>query len=324
MKTQRWITVTSVLLATVLVSGLAWGQTGQATRDNEKIINVQQLRAALNEATSPISQRIQDSHLMEKFDAVNQLLQEKDMDKELLLNALQDLQNEMTGFTKSWSEITEPLWQGQEVIGKTIEKVRTLLASSGTGEPTEKIKASLKNYDKRLSELATSLKKEQDEERRSRLKLVFANVLALRQLTEQAGMIDLGPAQQTVYVKIIESLSNLEMALTNSTFQIEKVRILLEGQADFVGTYVGILGGLIESEKLAMVLGEMNSAGEGLGVLTGDLGTLNTRLEQFNKNMTMLAERLAINIDAQTAHVVHVPELDDKEIEKMIEQYSSK
>jgi len=261
---------------------------------------------------------------MERFDAVNQLLQEKDMDKELLLNALQDLQNEMTGFTKSWSEVTEPLWQGQEVIGKTIEKVRTLLASSGTGEPTEKIKASLKNYDKRLSELATSLKKEQDEERRSRLKLVFANVLALRQLTEQAGMIDLGPAQQTVYVKIIESLSNLELALTNSTFQIEKVRILLEGQADFVGTYVDILGGLIESEKLAKVLGEMNSAGEGLGVLTGDLGTLNTRLEQFNKNMTMLAERLAINIDAQTAHVVHVPELDDEELEKMIEQYSSK
>ena len=42
-------------------------------------------------------------------------------------------------------------------------------------------------------------------------------MLSLRNLTERAGMIDLGPAQQAVYIKIIESLSNLEVALTNST-----------------------------------------------------------------------------------------------------------
>lgn len=324
MRTHMWTRLASLLLAVALFTNPAWAETGKGTRDNERIINVQELRTALNAATSPISQRIQDSHLMENFDAVGELLQEKDVDKELLLNALENLQGEMTGFTENWSKITEPLWQGQDAIGRTIEKVRTLLAHSGTGEPSEKIKASLKNYDKRLSELATSLKKEQDEKRRSRLKLVFANVLALRQLTEQAGMIDLGPAQQAVYVKIIDSLSNLEMALTNSSFKIEAVRILLEGQADFVGTYVGILEGLIESEKLAEVLTAMNGAGEGLGVLTGGLGTLNTRLEQFNKNMTGLAERLAINIDTQTAHAVKVPEMDEKELEKKIEEYSSK
>jgi len=326
MKTNNSFRTVTVLLAAVLIA------TGQAadpnesksTTDKERIIDVEKLKASLNEATSPISKRIRQSHLIEKFDAVNTLLQDKDIDKEKLLQALEGLKDEMNRFTQNWSELTEPLWKGQEAIGETINKVRVMLARSNTGEPSEKVKPLLQNYDKRLAALASAIKNENNEQRKKRLKLVFANVLALRQLTERAGMIDLGPAQQAVYVKIIDSLSNLEVALTNSTFQVERTRIILAGQADFIGNYVDILRGLIESEQLAKVLNEMNAAGEGIGVLAGDLGGLSSKLQEFTGHMNALAERLSINIDAQTSVMVEAIDFDEENIDKMIEEYSTK
>lgn len=296
----------------------------KGTTDTERIIDVEQLRASLSQATSPISKRIKQSKLIERFDAVNALLQDKDIDKELLLQALEDLKDEMSSFTDNWSELSEPLWKGQEAIGATIDKVRVMLARSTSGEPSEKVKALLQNYDKRLSSLATAVKNETNEERKKRLKLVFANILALRQLTQRAGMIDLGPAQQAVYVKIIESLSNLEVALTNSTFQVERTRIILAGQAEFIGNYVDVLRGLIESEKLAKVLTEMNTAGEGIGVLAGDLGALSGKIKDFTNHMNALAERLSININAQTSVMVDVIDFDEVDIDKKIEEYSAK
>jgi hypothetical protein len=325
MKNERNCAVAVVLLALVFGAGPVLAEKASSgTTDSERIINVEELKAALNEATSPISKRIKESQLIEKFDAVNNLLQQKDADKKLLLNALEDLQDEMVQFGERWSELTDPLWRGQDAIAGTIEKVTLLLARSGTGEPSEKVKDSLKNYDKRLSSLASAIKGEKNEERKRRLKMVFANVLSLKALTERAGTIDLGPAQQAVYVQIIESLSNLEMALTNSTFQVERVRIVLASQADFVGTYTDILAGLIESEELAKVFADMNSAGNGIGLLAGDLGVLNGKLEGFTTHMNALAERLSLNIDAQASNMATVPDIDEQEVERMIEEYSSK
>ena len=210
-------------------------------------------------------------------------------------------------------------------MAKTIDKVRMLLARSSTGEPSGKVKKILENYDTRLSQLAASIKKEKNEERARRLKLVFANVYALRTLTERAGMIDLGPAQQAVYTKVIDSLSNLELALTSSTFQVERTRIVLAGQAEFIGNYVEILGGLIESEKLAGLLGDLNTAGDGISVLAGDLGDLSTKVQAFTSNMNALAERLTINIDHQTTPMIQIPEIEglDMDLDEVIEQYSS-
>ena len=157
-----------------------------------------------------------------------------------------------------------------------------------------------------------------------RLKQVFANVLSLKQLTAHAGMIDLGPAQQAVYVQIIDSLSNLEIALTNSTFQVEKVRIILEGQADFIDTYGQILGGVIEAEELAKMLAGMSGAGQGLGVLGNDLQKLQGGLNVFTENMQGLMERLTGSIDIQTAQMVQIPEFDEKDIDQQIAAYLKK
>lgn len=322
---QSFSIVVIFLVAMLIVTGQVFGSNvSKSTTDTERIIDVEKLKASLNEATSPISNRIKQSKLVKKFDAVNDLLKQKEIDKALLSQALEDLKNEMNSFTQNWSELTDPLWKGQEAIGETIEKVRFILARSRAGEPSEKIKASLQNYDRRLSSLASAIKSEKNKERKKRLKMVFANVLGLRRLTERAGMIDLGPAQQAVYVKIIESLSNLELALTISTFQVERTRIILAGQADFVGNYVDILRGLIESEKLAKVLSEMNTFGEGIGILAGDLGSLNTKIKQFNDHMTSLAERLSDSIDAQTSPMVEMTDFDEEEVDKKIEEYSSK
>jgi len=324
MKAKQSFRIAILLLIGMLTAGLALGaDAGQSTTDSERIIDVEKLRASLNEATSPIAKRVKESKLVERFETVTNLLQDKDIDKDLLLQALGSLRDEMYSFTRNWSELTEPLWKGQDAIGQTIDKVRTMLASSTTGEPSAKVKTLLQNYDKRLSGLAATIKQEKNEERKKRLKLVFANVLSLRQLTERAGMIDLGPAQQAVYVKIIESLSNLEVALTNSTFQVERTRIILAGQAEFVGNYVDILRGLIESEKLAKVLGDMNTAGDGIGALAGDLGGLNGKIKDFTSHMNALAERLSISIDTQTSPMITVSDFDEQDIDKMIEQYSS-
>ena len=310
-----------------LLSAFAAGQTTdpnetRGTTDTEQIIDVESLKASLSRATSPISQRIRQSKLDERFAAVNELLQAQDIDKARLLDALENLKTEMAAFVQNWSELTDPLWKGQEAIGTTIDKVRVMLARSTTGEPTEKVKAVLQNYDKRLTDLATAIKNEQNEDRKKRLKLVFANVLSLRNLTERAGMIDLGPAQQAVYVRIIESLSNLEAALTNSTFQVERTRIILAGQAEFIGNYVDVLKGLIESEKLAQVLADMNTAGDGIGTLAGDLGGLNGKIKNFTERMNALAERLSISINEQTSPMVHMPDYDEQSIDEMIERYS--
>jgi len=325
MKNKRNCVAPVVLLTLMLVAGpVLAGKADRGTTDSQRIIDVEKLKAALNEATSPMSKRIRESQLIEKFDAVNDLLQKEDGDNEVLLGALEDLQKEMVQFGERWSELTDPLWRGQDAIAGTIEKVTLLLARSGTGEPSKKVQDSLKNYDKRLSSLASAIKGEENEERKRRLKMVFANVLSLRALTERAGTIDLGPAQQAVYVQIIESLSNLEMALTNSTFQVERVRIVLDGQADFVGTYADVLAGLIEHDKLAKMLADMNSAGNGIGLLAGDLGVLNSKLEGFTTHMNALAERLSVNIGAQASNMVTVPGIDEQEVERMIEEYSPK
>jgi len=299
-------------------------QAATGTVDREYVFNPEELKAALDEATSPFSQRITDSQLFEKFDTVNQLLKEKDIDKQKLLDALNGLQSEMTEFTQDWGEVTEPLWAGQDAIGKTIDKVRGLLARSAKGEPTAKAKESLKRYDKRLSDMAAAIKNEVNEERRKRLKQVFANVLSLRQLTEQAGMIDLGPAQQSVYVKIIDSLSNLEMALTNSTFEVEKVRIVLEGQSDFINTYSEILGGVIEAELLATMLNKMSGAGQGIGGLGVAVESFNNKIGEFTDSMGPIMQRLTSSIDTQTADIVQVSDYNEEDLDRQIEAYLPK
>jgi len=315
-------TMITVILLAACGAQTAGSFVGSGTTDKEITIDVEQLKANLHDATSGISERLHNSTLIEKFDEVSRLLQNKNLDKEQLLQALENVQGEIAAFLDDWNEVTEPLWDAQASIGETIERVRDMLARTNTKEPSEEMRAMLKTYDQRLANLAKTIEQEKNEDRKQRLKIVFANVLSLRELAEKAGMVDLGPAQENLYVKIIESLSNLEVALTNATFQVEKTRIVLSGHAEFIGNYLGILRPLIKHEELARIVAQMNRAGDGIGLLGGDLGELTGKCHEFTEHMNALAERLVTSISDQTASAVQISEFSDEQIEQKIQEYS--
>ena len=313
-----WVAVVTMSI----VGPICQAQTG--TMDREYVFNPEQIKATLDCATLPLIEKINNSQLLDQFDQVNELIGSREIDKPRLLKALNSLQAEMTNFTQDWEEVMDPLWRGQEAIGQTIDKVRGLLARASSGEPSEKTKQSLRQYDKRLSDLATAIKKEVNAERRARLKQMFANVLSLRKLTEQMGGIDLGTAQETMYVQIIDSLSNLEMALTNSTFQVEKVRIILGGQAEFINNYSELLGGLIEAEGFVQAFNSLNGAGQGLVGLDATLDDFQEKVQTFKNGMATMVERTTSSINAQSAQMAQVSEFDDQDIDRQIEAYASK
>lgn len=314
----------TIITLVVLVVMLFQPVLTAAEIDGEVVLDVNKLVTSIKDATSPISDRINSSQLIGKFDRVNQILDEKELDKKGLLDALVDLREEMDSFTDNWSEITDPLWEGQDAIADTIEKVRLMLARVNTGEPAKRVKKKLENYDKRLSNIAAAIKSEANEERKERLKMVFANILGLRKLTEQAGGVDLGPAQQNLYVKIIEALSNLEMELTNSTFALEKTRIVLEGQSEFLNDQITIIDGLIKLEDLSRILPQMNTAGDGFAVIDGELAEVNNKIETFGNRISALSEKLADSINKNATQGGPAFEYDEQEVDRAIEQYSSK
>jgi hypothetical protein len=317
MRKLRTITIAVVLL---LSTSNSWAEQ---TIDSEKIIDVEKLKATLNEATMPISTRLNQSRLLQQFKAVNSLLGQKEVPKEYLLRELQQLKNGMDGFTTNFSEITDPLWDAEEKIGETVSKVRLMLTRGEGGEPTKRVKTLLENYDQRLADIAKTIESEKDEDRKRRLKIVFANVLSLRELVETSGSINLGPASEAVYIKIVHSLANLESALTNVTFSVERTRVVLQGQSEWIDNYCDILEGLIESENLANALGQMNTAGEGIAAMNGDIAELSSLSEKFMNMMNRFASKITDHINSQTSQMIDTIEIDDVNIDKKIKEYAS-
>lgn len=295
------------------------------TADQEKIIDVGKLTEAMEKATAPIGQRMQKTDLTARFEAVNRLLEEDGADKKQLVQALKDLQTEIDSFTDDWDSVVSPLWEGQEAISDTVSRVRGLLARGRGAQPSSKTKAVLDNYDRRLSSLATAIKEEQDPTRQQRLKTVFANVLALRKLVEHGSSINLGPASEAVYAKMIRALTGLEAQLTQATFQVEKARVVLVCQSEFIQEYVAIMEGLIEAEELATMLSDMQGAGTGVGGLAMDVSDLTKQVEQFSAMMDGFADKLAESIEASTDKMAEEMDTFDPgvDVDEEIEKYAT-
>ncbi len=318
--------MTSMLRATVLVGAVAvtgsaaWAQVA----DREKIINVSELREAMAKAAAPMAERIRSTALKERFTRVAELLQTEDVDEQQLLEALRLLRSEIDSFTDAWSEVEDPLWKGQESIGKTIDRVRLMLARGATEEPTDETQPLLDNYDRRLTDLARAIKAEEDEVRQQRLKRLFSNTLALRRLVEVYGRIDLRPASQALFAQLVKALMRLEDQLTTATFHVERARIVLGQTNDFVGGYIVILEDLVEAEDLAHMLAEMQSVGTGIGGMVLDLSTLTDDVEQFTALMESFMGRIAAKIEVEADKIARnferperLPEVDiDVEIER--------
>ena len=311
--------VTVALLATVALAE-------QGARDHEKIIDVEALTKAMKEATAPVSDRIKSSNLKQKFAEVTALLQAEGIDKQDLLESLAALQGEIDTFVKDWESVAKPLWDGQDSLGETINKVRGMLAGKG-GKGNAKTRALLVNYDKRLGELAKAVQAEKDPVRRKRLTRIFANVLGLRKLTERLGTVNLAPATEVLQVRIIQALGALQEQLTQATFEVEKIRVVLASQSEFLGNYIGVLKGAVEAEKLARMLNQMKAEGTDFAGISIDLDGLMAMAEEFNRGMDGFAAKLTDSIEKETAKAAERLEanadFDTVQIEAEIIKYAS-
>lgn len=321
MKRKNTINTLALILTVMMAINPVIAAEMGSTTDSQRIIDVESLQVILEKPSHVIQDRVEQTGLIDKFKTANEVLKDKDVDKKYLVQTLKDLSESINQFTNNYAEITDPLWEGQDALAKTIEKVHLLLARSGGGEPSEKVKKKLKNYDSRLSSLAKSIKAEKNETRKHRLEMVFANILSIRQLVERIGSVQLGSSLESVYVKIIDSLSGLEVALTNATFAVERTRIVLEGQSEFISEYCDLLAGLIDAEDLAKMLAKLNNAGNGIGGV--DMSNLDDLVKVFEENMGQTFEQITGNIDAQTSTMVDMPDVGDVDLNDSIERYSN-
>jgi len=312
------------LMLILALASVSIAETG--TKDKEKIIDVASLTTAMQKATEPVVNRMKSSKLSQRFNDVKQLLKQDKVDKESLQAALGALQSEINTFTADWESVTKPLWEGQEALSKTIDKVRGLLAGAKGGKSNKKTAAIIVNYDKRLRSLARAVQAEKDPRRKERLKAIFGNVLGLRRLTEKLGGINLAPATEALYVRIVQALSGLQDQLTLATFEVEKVRIVLTSESEFVSSYAEVLQGMMEAEKLAKVLGSMKTDGTDIAGLSINVGQLQSSAEEFAEMMNGFAGKLADSIETETAGIADEMQarspLNDKEIDEAIIQYS--
>ncbi len=287
------------VLAGLVLSAPALGQVA----DREKIIDIAELREAMAKAAAPMAERIRSTTLKERFTRVAEVLRQPDVDETQLLEALKALQAEIDSFTQGWSEVEEPLWQGQESIGKAIDRIRLLLAKGATEQPSAESEKMLVNYDTRLGELAKAIQAEPDEVRKRRLKSLFANTLSLRKLVEVYGRIDLKPASQNMMAQLVKALMHLEDQLTTATFQVERARIVLGQTAEFINGYGTIVEDLVEAEALARMLGEMQETGVGVGAVVAEMAALTQDVEQFTSLMESFMGKIAAQIEAEATKI---------------------
>ncbi len=315
-----------VLLMAGTASAAAIGTNATEATDREKIIDVAELTRAMHEATEPVFSRMRSNDLNQRFEQVQQLLSAEKVDKEQLVQGLRELRREITEFTADWDSVTAPLWEGQDALGETIDKVRGLLAAGQDVKAGPKVSKLMKGYDTRLEMLAKQVAAEQDPVRRKRLKSAFANILSLRKLAERLGGINLGPASEALQVRIVQALSSLQDQLTQATFEVEKVRVVLDCESQFITNYIDVVEGMIEAEQLAKVLGKMKSDGTSFEGVNIDISQLQESTGQFAQTMNDFAGRMAESIEIETTrladNLASRAEVADVDVEAAIRRYA--
>lgn len=320
------VVMVTLVLAALVTAAPAWAADA-GTRDKELVVDVSKLTEAVEKATAPIYQRTQSTRLKEKFTAVNDILAQKDVDKQKLVGSLKELQQELDAFTKDWDEITAPLWQGQDTIAETADKVRNMMARGRGGKPSSELKPIMDNYERRLTSIAKAIQDEKDPERAARLRTAFQNVLSLQKLVSASATLNLTPASQAVYAQTVKALTGLEAQLTNAAFEVEKARVVLVSQSSFIREYVGVMEGLIAAEDLSKELARMRDAGKGIGALAYSVRDLTQETQKFAQMMDGFAGKLAANIETETAKMAadNAATLgEDVDVDAEIQKYAAR
>lgn len=312
-------------LVVVMVLTIPYSEAyAQGQGDQERVIDVDKLSDAIRQATSPIAEKMKTSRINEMFKKVETLASQENCNKKDLVKALRELQDEIQAFGDNWESTTSPIWQAQSSLGKSISKVRGLLASSSGCGGSKEHEKRLSNYDSRLEDLAGKIKAEKDERRKKQLKVLFSNILSLRKLVEGFGGIDLSPARREVYARIIQALEEIEFRLESLAFRLEKTRITLSYQNDFIDVYANILNGIVDVEDLVKWF-EKNGPGDiGLGNEGKELDLLLEDVEGFGQTMDGFAAGMAENLlQKSSVFVDRLPsDISEEEINAEIERYS--
>ncbi len=263
--------------------------------DREHFIDIEKLNQVITDATRSIAEPLRETRLSERFAEVNGLLQSEQVDKRALMSALQGLSTELSNFVDRLD--STPLFDAEEQVGQTIDRVRMLMATGPTGAPKSKMKQAIAQHERQLQQLVSAIDDEPDPRRRQRLKIMFAHHLRLKRLKTQLGTIDLSDARMRVFAKTAEALDGLSTQLISAAFRTEEARTILAQQSEFLSTYVEILNGVVGAEEIARVLSGLGDAGTQLGPVIAELAIIAEQAAEFGERMDAVALTLSDQIE---------------------------
>ena len=328
---KKWSIATVVALATLPVA--TPGRAQGPAKDREQIIDVAKITQAVTESTKPLYQALEDTRLKQRFEKVKALLADKQVSKEDLTSGLKELKAGIDDFTNRWESIVEPLWAGQETLGKAIAEIRRKVPAQGEGPVPPRIRKLLDNYDRRLHELARTIKKTKDPAARKRLEKVFQNLLSLRKFTERLGQAGVEKVKVKLMLRTVQLLGRLQDQLMDATFELEKVRSILAGESAFLHDYVGLLEMARTANDLVAMLRQMREQGTGIGGVAAKVGSVQkvsnevaAGLQRFSKS---ILDDLETELDKLAQEMGDTPAgagksaPADPDLQKQIERYTT-
>ncbi len=288
-------TTSRTLLTCVAAIMLSAPIAGAQQADREQFIDIEKLNQVITDATRSIAEPLRETRLSERFAEVNGLLQSEQVDKRALMAALEALSTELSEFVDRLD--SSPLFDAEEQVGRTIDRVRMLMATGPTGTPKAKMKQAIVQHEKQLQQLVSAIDDESDPRRRRRLKIMFAHHLRLKRLKAQLGTIDLSDARMRIFAKTAEALDGLSTQLISAAFRTEEARTILAQQSEFLSTYVEILNGVVGAEEIARVLNGLGDAGTQLGPVIAELALIAEQAAEFGERMDAVALSLSDQIE---------------------------
>ncbi len=288
-------TTSRTLLTCVAAIMLSAPIAGAQQADREQFIDIEKLNQVITDATRSIAEPLRETRLSERFAEVNGLLQSEQVDKRALMAALEALSTELSEFVDRLD--SSPLFDAEEQVGHTIDRVRMLMATGPTGTPKAKMKQAVVQHEKQLQQLVSAIDDESDPRRRRRLKIMFAHHLRLKRLKAQLGTIDLSDARMRIFAKTAEALDGLSTQLISAAFRTEEARTILAQQSEFLSTYVEILNGVVGAEEIARVLNGLGDAGTQLGPVIAELALIAEQAAEFGERMDAVALSLSDQIE---------------------------
>jgi len=294
--------------------------------DTERIVT--ELKSTFEKSFEGINTKVKNTKLIDRYQAISEILDKEHVDKRVLMKALSDLEREIDEFIAGWDKaVTAPLDEGIEAISKTIARCRSMLANARTGKSPEQTRKQLENYDVRLADLAVATNNEKDPARQARLRRMFEHTLAMRKLIAHGfeARPGLNTIADDVHVGIIENLASLESALSGAVFQVEHIRLALANEKQFVRDYIEICNGLVTAEDLVKMLTDLKSAGVSMGAVSSDLNTITGKVGELHGKVSGYAAKLSSQVadEVRTVGGVESSQKLNEETDREIAKYAA-